>query len=470
MRGGLYAGGRYEVHDATMVDLLMAAYDMPRHKVVGGPAWLGTDRFDVIAKAPADSTPETQQAMLRNLLADRFKLKAHNDTRPTPAFALTVKKGAPQMKSSAGTGEPGCKQQETGQAAETVTYSCRNVTMAAFADALPGIGGFYFWDTGVVDQTKLKGAWDFDFRFTPQTELARVGTEAVKIFDAVDKQLGLKLDLTKLPTAVLVVDSVNEKPTENAPGVTKKVPAAPTAFEVADIKPSDPNSNQTGTSFGRGGRMNVRNSTLKELIASAWNVNADRVVGAPKFADADRFDIVAKMPSDGNAAAESIDIDSMRVMLRALLVDRFKVALHTEDQPVSTYVLTAVKPKLTKADPANRSDCQNVPATTPGLRTRNINCQNTTLAKFPEVLTRFAPGYFRGIPIVDATGIDGAWDISLNFSPANAVQAASASEDPNGAISIFEAIDKQLGLKLELQKRPMPVLVIDHVEQRPTDN
>lgn len=478
-RGGFYAGGRYEIRSVTLVELIMTAYDVARRRVVGGPNWLGTDRFDVIAKAPADATPETQQLMLQALLADRFRLVVHRDTRPLPAFALTVRTGGPQMKPASGSGDSGCQQQR-GPAAEGVTYSCRNMTMAAFAETLPDMGGYYLWDTSVVDKSGLNGAWDFSLKFTPQTALAAAGSDAVKIFDAVDKQLGLKLELTKIALPVIAVDSANEKPTANPPGVTEKMPAPPTAFEVADIKPSDPNSAQTNTSFGAGGRLNMRNATLKDLIAMAWNVNSDRVVG-PRFVDTDHFDIIAKPPSDGTASVsvQSIDMDSMRLMMRALLADRFRLAVHNEDQPVSTYVLTAVKPKLTKADPSNRSECQNVPATTPGLRTRLITCQNTTMAKLPEVLLRFAPGYFRGVPIVDATGIDGPFDITLNFSPANAVQGISAdrplgdapvASDPNGAISIFEAFEQQLGLKLALQKRPMPVLVIDHVEQKPTDN
>ena len=89
MRGGFYRGGRYEVRTATMVDLVRTAYNVEADKVTGGPAWMDKDQFDVIAKAPADSTPEKLQAMLRNLLAERFSLVVHNDTKPLPAYAIT---------------------------------------------------------------------------------------------------------------------------------------------------------------------------------------------------------------------------------------------------------------------------------------------------------------------------------------------------------------------------------------------
>ena len=76
--------------------------------------------------------------------------------------------------------------------------------------------------------------------------------------------------------------------------------------------------------------------------------------------------------------------------------------------------------------------------------------------------------YFSQRAVIDASGLEGAWDLAFNFSPAGALQTPGS--DPNGAISIFDALDKQLGLKLETQKRPMPVLVVDHLEGKPTAN
>ena len=79
MRGGALRGGRYEVHTATMVDLIRVAYDMEPDKILGGPNWLDWDRFDVIAKAPQGTSRETLNLMLQNLLADRFKIVVHKD-------------------------------------------------------------------------------------------------------------------------------------------------------------------------------------------------------------------------------------------------------------------------------------------------------------------------------------------------------------------------------------------------------
>lgn len=84
VRTGPARGGRYEIKYATMVDLIRIAYSFDADKILGGPNWLEMDRFDVIAKVPADSTPETQKLMLQSLLADRFKLVIHRTCRRPP--------------------------------------------------------------------------------------------------------------------------------------------------------------------------------------------------------------------------------------------------------------------------------------------------------------------------------------------------------------------------------------------------
>ena len=91
--GDTIRDGRYELHNATMVDLIRTAYGVEAEKVVGGPSWLELDRYTVRAKAPAATTADNVRLMLRALLADRFKLAVHEDTRPLTAFAMTVAAG-----------------------------------------------------------------------------------------------------------------------------------------------------------------------------------------------------------------------------------------------------------------------------------------------------------------------------------------------------------------------------------------
>jgi len=522
-RGGALHGGRYEFKNASMLDLVSSAYGVEGDKVLGGPTWLEMDRFEVIAKAPPNSTPEALNLMLQSLLAERFNLTIHQESKPMPAYSLTVGKHL-QLKESDGSGETGCKfsvqappggPSPDGPMLLTFLLSCHNMTTAALAEEVRDLP--MARQTGgrrpVVDQTGLKGAWNFDFKYTLAPGPG--GGDGVLISDALDKQLGLKLEPATLPMPVVEVQSVNRTPTANPPEVLKSFPALPTEFDVAAIKPSNPTDSGgrgmimakggmviVGRGGGRGGgvpqlqngRVNLQGYTLKNLIMLAWDLNSDdALAGAPKWLDADRFDVIAKVPG-GPASDAFTDMDSIRPLLRALLLERFKMAVHNEDKPVAGYVLTAAKPKLKPADPAGRTrylegpgpDGKDPRTTNPAV-SRLVTCQNMTLAQFASLLPNIAGGYIR-TPVVDETGIEGAWDFTLSFSPAGMVNGGGGrgvllrggdagpaggeamASDPGGGLSLFDAVSKQLGLKLELQKRPMPVLVIDRVEQKPTDN
>jgi uncharacterized protein (TIGR03435 family) len=494
--GGALRAGRYELHRATMVDLIRNAYGVDPDKVLGGPSWLETDRFDVIARAPATTSPDALKLMLQALLADRFKLVVHHDSKPIASYALTVGKGKPKLTESAAAGTPGCQgQPQPPPQPGVIPYavvSCHNMTMAMFAQNLRGMAGAYI-TTPVADMTGLIGSWDFDLKWTPRALLAQAGADGISIFDAVDKQLGLKLDLQNVATPAIIVDSVNEKPVDNPPGVAAALPPAPPPeFEVADIKPTAPGVTQQ---LGRiqNDRLDFQAFPLRELIMLAWNLSGDDLLAnAPAWLASSRFDLLAKVSTGGPGTGPQIDIDTLRLMVRALLADRFKLATHTEDRPVSAYVLTAAKPKLTKADPLSRTNCKEGPAPAAKdprdanpILSRLVTCRNMTMAQFADRLQGLAAGYIHA-PVADATGLDGAWDFSFNFSPIGIAQGGGAgragdagagaaaggaltASDPTGALSLFDAMTKQLGLKLEMQKRSLPVLVIDHVEEKPTD-
>jgi uncharacterized protein (TIGR03435 family) len=462
-------GGRYEIKSATMLDLIRTAYGVDGANVFGGPSWLETDRFDVIAKGPSSVNPDSVRPMLQALLADRFQLVVHNDTKPMSAYALTAGKRPllKQSASDAATAGSGCQSVPADAPNNGFAYACHNMTMAAFVSALPNLARPYIGGNIVADLTGLKGAWDFNLKFSRPVMLTTGGGDAISLADAVDQQLGLKIELQKVPIPVIVVDSVNQKPSWNADDVAAKLPPLPTEFEVADIKPSLPETKEN-VQIQPGGRINATGISLKDLVKFAWNLDDDDMLSGPKWMTDERFDIVAKA-----TYGDQTDDDTLELMLRALLVDRFKLKSHFEDEPVTVYALLAPKPKMKTADPANRSTCKNAGAGG-GANTalfRNFACQNATMTLLTERLNVIAPGYIDH-PVVDLTGLTGAYDFSFSFSGVVAFQARGTAEsnDPNGAVSLFEALEKQLGLKLEVQKHPMPVLVIDHMEQKPTDN
>ena len=143
--------------------------------------------------------------------------------------------------------------------------------------------------------------------------------------------------------------------------------------------------------------------------------------------------------------------------------DRFKLTVHNEEQSVNVYALTMPKgeTKLKKADPSSRSLCRRPTSAeisnNPALNLGWV-CQNTTMAQLVAQLRDWAPAYFDH-PVIDATGLEGGWDFSLAWTPKGLLLPAggSGSADPNGGLTVFEAVDKQLGLKLAQQKHSMPV-------------
>jgi uncharacterized protein (TIGR03435 family) len=102
MQGGFLMAGRYELHRATMLDLIRTAHAVDADKVFGGPSWLDYERFDIITKAPPATRPETLRLMLRSLLADRFNLVVKQDTKPVPAYLLAKGKGDVKLRPAEG--------------------------------------------------------------------------------------------------------------------------------------------------------------------------------------------------------------------------------------------------------------------------------------------------------------------------------------------------------------------------------
>lgn len=475
MQGGFVRGDRYQIRLATMVDLIHTAWGVESNNVVGGPAWLDYDRFDVIAKVPPKTTQADAAAMLQALLTERFGLVVHPDTKPLSGYALTFVRKSGQMKEAADNEDAiGCRpseqQEKTPEGIGFVAYNCRNIGMSAFAPLLRQMAPGYIQGTPIVDQTGLKGGWDFSIKWVGRAQVAAAGGEEMSLFGAIAK-LGLKLERKDVPQPVVVVDKVNEKPTPNAAGVTESLLPIRESFEVAEIRPSAPGSTEAGFSIKPGGRLDAHGITLKNLISFAWQTDYDDEVIGPKAMETNRFDIVAKAPGVLSNEQNGFDEDSLSRMVKTLLEDRFRLKVHTEDRPATIYALIAVKPKMSTADASNRTSCKNTAANAAKVASsvsRTFVCQNITMGQFAEKLPQIAGGYIDH-PVVDMTGLGGAYDFPLNFSPMRAFRAGGEGSDPNGAVSLFEAVEK-LGVKLEQRKQAMPVLVIDHVDEQPTDN
>jgi len=495
-RGGgfpMVRGDRYMLRQTSMRDLIGLAYGVNPGLVRKGPTWLEIKRYDVTAKLPPGETPDSEKLMLRSLLEDRFKLVAHNDTEQMQANMLLPGKDKVRMKPSDGSGDSGCKflsqpQDQTPGTTAYMEFSCHNISMDTFVQNLH----YWIYDyfPGPINNaTGLKGTWDFDLKWSNRVQLATAGGEGISIYDAIDKQLGLKLGKQLSPVPVVIVDSVNETPTPNSPDLAKILPPPAPEFEVSTIKPSKPD--ERGDFRFNGVELNVQGMPLKVLVDFAWELNwgdDEALANAPKWLDSDHFDIDAKLAADADGKPPIVDNEDFRRLLRGLLTDRFQMKTHTEDRPVDAYTMIAVNPKLTKAaDPTYHTRCGKTPGPD-GKDPRIANpaldqlwyCQNVTMAQTAQMFQEMiAPDYIYN-PIQDATGITGSWDFVLSFSSARLAMGGgmgasppadgATAPEPIGAVSFFDAVNKQLGLKLVKQKRPLPVLVIDHIEEKPTEN
>ncbi len=230
-------------------------------------------------------------------------------------------------------------------------------------------------------------------------------------------------------------------------------------FEVASIKPSsaDPSS-PSGMQTGNG-RLHASNVTLKRCIVGAFGVGPHQISGGPSWLDSDRFEILAKADQAPPKTDQPADDDAaLMLMLQGLLAERFKLVFHRETRIISALVLEVAKsgPKLEMAksgESKTHTSSSNTGVT--------IDARSSDMNSFAKVLGRTLE-----LPVVNHTGLEGAFNFKLRWTPENARPKDGLA--PEGA-SIFTAIQEQLGLHLRSEKIPVEFLVIDHAE-KPSEN
>lgn len=225
------------------------------------------------------------------------------------------------------------------------------------------------------------------------------------------------------------------------------------AFEVASIKPADPNANGSST-HSNAGRITMENVSLKDCIKQAFEVK-DFSISGPAWLDSARFNITAKIP-DGAPARQ------VGAMLEALLAQRFGLRYHRETRVLAAYALVVDKKglKLQSVDQPKQGGW----AMGPGM----IQANNITMPMFAEVLSMQL-----NHPVKDMTGLKGVYDFKLRYTADDfAADRGGSDQDrpvPAGG-SIFTLLQEQAGLKLEPQRLPVEILVVEHIERQPTAN
>ena len=225
----------------------------------------------------------------------------------------------------------------------------------------------------------------------------------------------------------------------------------PAQFEAASIHPT--NANESVGPSGcvtTIGLMRCTNVTLKRCIVGAYGVGADRVLGGPDWINTDRFQITAR--SD-----QPVGDKGLMAMLQTLLAERFKLVLHRESRRSEAMVLQVAEngPKLQPSDRA-RASWRNMHD--------HLEATKITIGEFAEILSRNL-----NLPVVDRTGLTGAFNFTLYWNPDN---ADAIQHDEGTAVLRSEmstAISRQLGLALVSRKMSLEILVIDHAE-KPSEN
>lgn len=247
---------------------------------------------------------------------------------------------------------------------------------------------------------------------------------------------------------------------EPPPKVAPMAADADPSFEVATIKPSAPDARGKGFG-GPPGRFLTRNTTLDDLIMYAYGVHTKQIASGPDWLETAKFDIEAKPDTPGQASDKQ-----NRLMMRKLLVSRFGLKFHEEKRELSAFVLTVAKggPKLEKSE-----DDPGTPITFAFRNLGNLIFRNITMPDFASwmqtVLDR---------PVVDHTKLEGRFQGTLKWNP-DETQFAIFGPPPHPSTEadappeLYKAIQEQIGLKLDAEKTPVDVMVLDHVE-KPSEN
>jgi uncharacterized protein (TIGR03435 family) len=209
---GMIKGDRFSSTNVTLTQMVRTAYNVQEFQISGQPGWFGTERYDIEAKMPTNTKSEDAMQMFQALLADRFQLALHKETRNVSALALLVARSghkltaADRSKCDPTNPNAGC-----GFRASPTEIIGTSVSMQQLVTRLSRSLGLM-----VVDKTELKGEFDLTLRWTNDdaTPLGPGASAGPALYAALQEQLGLRLESTKTPVETLIIDRV-ERPSEN---------------------------------------------------------------------------------------------------------------------------------------------------------------------------------------------------------------------------------------------------------------
>ncbi|HEX4275921.1 MAG TPA: TIGR03435 family protein [Bryobacteraceae bacterium] len=233
-------------------------------------------------------------------------------------------------------------------------------------------------------------------------------------------------------------------------------------FEVATIKPSNPNRPGWGIGINPSGMVNTLNTTLADLMKFCYDLHPKQVVNAPAWFDTEKFDVSGKPDTPGMAS-----LPQMKAMMQQLIVDRFGLKFHDDKRELQAYAITVAKggAKVKKEE--------NVKLPLPGFGgapQRGFNIRNATIAEFGSVMQ----AQFMDLPVVDQTGLgDTRYTFVLKFTPDPGMRPFGGAAPPgpppapdaDAPPDLYAAMEQQLGLRMQKTRTNVPVMVIDKIDK-----
>jgi len=237
-------------------------------------------------------------------------------------------------------------------------------------------------------------------------------------------------------------------------------------FEVATIKPSKPEE-RFSLRVNRSGMLNTTATAVTDLLKFAYDLHPRQITGGPSWIESEKFDVEGKPDQPGMPT-----VDQMKAMIQKLLADHFGLSFHREQKELSVYAITVAKSGLKIA----KEETNPIPVPGFGGPPRTgFNVRNATIKEFADVMQ----AQFMDQPVVDQSGLGSQrYNFVLKWTPDPSQRALGGAVDPNQPApasdaeappDLFTAIQQQLGLRLQMTKAPVDVLVIDKVE-KPSDN
>ena len=233
------------------------------------------------------------------------------------------------------------------------------------------------------------------------------------------------------------------------------------AFDVATIKPNNSGGATMQGLTVNGRNFQTRNSSASDLICFAYNIQKKQLVNTPDWVDKDRYDVAATIDTEGSPSDVQV-----RLMIQKLLTSRFGLTFHREKREMSAFVLTVAKTgqKMTKNDSGGTLPGFGMRPSPTGLMLPVFNSSMPNFVSFLQAMVVDRP-------VVDQTGLEGKWDFTIKFTPDDSLfnghppPLPAKTDTTESSPNFFDALQQQVGLKLEAQKTAVDVIAVDHLEK-----